>query len=326
MAVIAGFTVGRIGFQAGYLMKSLALIRRRAAERLAMLCLILLLPVKAQALQWQDLWQTDDQQAQSAFRQQQFTQAAEQFERPDWKAAAQYKAGSYQQAIETLSGANTSDAFYNKGNALANLGQFQEALQAYQQALQLNPDNADAKYNKELIEQELQKQQQQQQQQQQQNDDAKNDSSQQEQKQNQNQDSRNYQAQQRQENQTSQQDDRQNQQSHSEQQEQGSHEQQQADQQQQDSTEQQPEQPQQENPEQQSAEPEQQELRQEDQQPAEQKALQNRQQKEPQDETQQANEQWLKRIPDDPGGLLKRKFAYQYQGRQRSGNSGSEPW
>jgi Ca-activated chloride channel family protein len=30
------------------------------------------------------------------------------------------------------------------------------------------------------------------------------------------------------------------------------------------------------------------------------------------DEKQQANEQWLNRIPDDPAGLLRRKFKYQY--------------
>jgi Ca-activated chloride channel family protein len=33
--------------------------------------------------------------------------------------------------------------------------------------------------------------------------------------------------------------------------------------------------------------------------------------------TQQAAEQWLRKIPDDPGGLLRRKFIYQY--RQRGG-------
>jgi len=30
-----------------------------------------------------------------------------------------------------------------------------------------------------------------------------------------------------------------------------------------------------------------------------------------------AAEQWLRRIPDDPGGLLRRKFQYQYQQRRR---------
>ena len=29
----------------------------------------------------------------------------------------------------------------------------------------------------------------------------------------------------------------------------------------------------------------------------------------------QAAEQWLRKIPDDPGGLLRRKFLYQYRQR-----------
>jgi Ca-activated chloride channel family protein len=32
-------------------------------------------------------------------------------------------------------------------------------------------------------------------------------------------------------------------------------------------------------------------------------------------EQQQADERWLRRIPDDPGGLLRRKFLYQYSQR-----------
>ena len=42
-----------------------------------------------------------------------------------------------------------------------------------------------------------------------------------------------------------------------------------------------------------------------------------------QQEQQQAMEQWLRRIPDDPGGLLRRKFRHQYQrlGKDQDGNS-----
>ena len=40
-------------------------------------------------------------------------------------------------------------------------------------------------------------------------------------------------------------------------------------------------------------------------------------------EEQMAAQQWLRRIPDDPGGLLRRKFLYQYRQRPRSPNSGS---
>ena len=50
-------------------------------------------------------------------------------------------------------------------------------------------------------------------------------------------------------------------------------------------------------------------------------------------EQQQAMEQWLRRIPDDPGGLLRRKFRYQYQrqgidqdGNQIWPNEGAQPW
>jgi Ca-activated chloride channel family protein len=35
-------------------------------------------------------------------------------------------------------------------------------------------------------------------------------------------------------------------------------------------------------------------------------------------EQQQADERWLRRIPDDPGGLLRRKFLYQYSQRERA--------
>ena len=36
------------------------------------------------------------------------------------------------------------------------------------------------------------------------------------------------------------------------------------------------------------------------------------------DEAQMSREQWLNRIPDDPAGLLRRKFQYQYSRRQRA--------
>ena len=42
-------------------------------------------------------------------------------------------------------------------------------------------------------------------------------------------------------------------------------------------------------------------------------------------EQQQAMEQWLRRIPDDPGGLLRRKFRYQYQ-RYGTDQDGREVW
>ena len=40
-------------------------------------------------------------------------------------------------------------------------------------------------------------------------------------------------------------------------------------------------------------------------------------------EEQMAAQQWLRRIPDDPGGLLRRKFLYQYRQRAGSPDGGS---
>lgn len=42
-------------------------------------------------------------------------------------------------------------------------------------------------------------------------------------------------------------------------------------------------------------------------------------------EEEKATEQWLKRIPDDPGGLLRRKFYYQYKQTPNQKDS-EEPW
>ena len=44
------------------------------------------------------------------------------------------------------------------------------------------------------------------------------------------------------------------------------------------------------------------------------------------DEETQATEQWLRRIPDDPGGLLRRKFLYQYQRQARIPDKDGKQW
>jgi Ca-activated chloride channel family protein len=46
----------------------------------------------------------------------------------------------------------------------------------------------------------------------------------------------------------------------------------------------------------------------------------------PESELQKADEQWLRRIPDDPAGLLRRKFRYQYKKRSRQPASAGEGW
>ena len=64
----------------------------------------------------------------------------------------EYRAQNYIGAEENFKKANQP---YNQGNALAYQGKIQEAIQAYQQALKINPEDKDAQFNKEYLEQQL---------------------------------------------------------------------------------------------------------------------------------------------------------------------------
>ena len=265
------------------------------------LLLLLPLPKNSYAMEWKDLWQNKDQQAEQAYKNNQFEQAASLFENSNWKAAANYKAGAYDKALENLApkpDEKNANVLYNQGNALAKSGQLEQALKAYEKALALNPADSDAKYNKELVEKALEKQKQDKNKQDQQKKDDKQDSS----------DKSDKDDQQKKDDESS---DKSEQQKASEQKPEQSEEkksqQQQADEQGKPDNKEPEKQPEADKTEQ-SAEPKKAEDKQQPKPASE--AV------EPSDEQKQANEQWLKRIPDDPAGLLKRKFKYQY-GQQR---------
>ncbi|MCG6211189.1 VWA domain-containing protein [Vibrio furnissii] len=114
-------------------------------------------------------WLNRDQQAMQAFEQKDYQHAAEQFTDPQWQGIARYEAKDYQGAIDAFSQVATPDSRtqYNLANAYAQAGQLEQARDRYQQLLQTDPDNADAKHNLQVVEQALKQQQQQQQQQQQ---------------------------------------------------------------------------------------------------------------------------------------------------------------
>ena len=130
---------------------------------------LLLLPPPAEAFSWSELWKTPDQQAAQAFAENDYTGAAQQFQDQRWKASALYRDGHYADAAKLLDSPQNADDWYNQGNALAKSGDLPAALKAYQQALKLNPEDIDTEFNKKLVEEALQQQQQQQQQQNQQN-------------------------------------------------------------------------------------------------------------------------------------------------------------
>ncbi|TXH68763.1 MAG: VWA domain-containing protein [Thiothrix sp.] len=259
---------------------------------LVVLCLPQAQPVQASI--WTDLWATPDQQAQAALQAGQAKQASELFKDPNWKAAASYKAGDFEQAAKLYSADQSVEGLYNYGNALARLNKLPEAIKAYEQVLAQNPKHEDARYNRDLLKKKLEEQQQQQQ-------------GSQDQKQNQGQ-----------QNQQNQQQSGQNQAAEQQNQQQPSSQaEQQATQAQQEQAKQQQEQ---------QAQAEQQKQQEAEKNEAEQQQAQA--EIAPMDPTaaeqQQATEQWLRRIPDDPAGLWRRKFQYQYQ--QRAHPNQGDAW
>ena len=73
-------------------------------------------------------------------------------------AATQYKKQRYEEALESLEKSLITDeaslqqgTYYNQGNVYYQLEKYQEAIDAYKKALDLQPEDQDAKYNLELV-------------------------------------------------------------------------------------------------------------------------------------------------------------------------------
>ncbi len=107
----------------------------------------------------------DNQEALHDFEKQNYAEAAEKFTDTQWKGAAAYKNGDYEAAYENFLQKTDATALYNQGNALAKGGKIAEAIKKYEEALQKQPDFADAKFNLEYLKKQQQQKNQQNQQQ-----------------------------------------------------------------------------------------------------------------------------------------------------------------
>jgi Ca-activated chloride channel family protein len=127
------------------------------ASRCACLFGLLMLGVgSAQANDfWSSLWRTPDQRGEQLLRQGDAAAAAHTFADPQRKAYAELQAGDYSAAARDFTPFDSSDAHYNRGNALAHAGDLQAALKAYDAALARDPNNRDARHNRDLVAQAL---------------------------------------------------------------------------------------------------------------------------------------------------------------------------
>ena len=101
----------------------------------------------AQAAGWVDWWATSDQQGQRLFDQGNFAEAAETFVDPGLRASAFYRAGDFENAASVFGRIGTAQGSYNRGNSLLMLGRYDEAIGAYEQALERQPDWLEASEN-----------------------------------------------------------------------------------------------------------------------------------------------------------------------------------
>ncbi len=265
---------------------------------------------------WQNLWQRPTQQAAKAFAEDDFNGAAQLTKDPDWRAASLYRAGNFKESAAVLEPLTSSRAHYNRGNALAHSGALEKAIEAYDQALQADPSLEAAGFNRELVEKLLQQQKEQKDQEKSQDGD---------QSQPENDDSKNQNSEQ---NSDDQQQDSSEQQDQQKSQPSSQSEPNQDDQEQTDTDNSQSEQNEEKTPESETEEAKDSlEVAEKEnaEKPTKGVAAETEDDEKPMDAKQQALEQWLRRVPDDPRGLLEKKFLYQYRSRKNR-TQGNKEW
>ncbi|TWI06213.1 Ca-activated chloride channel family protein [Luteimonas cucumeris] len=275
------------------LLLALFAFRRGGASATAALLLCVALPMSPVRAADGDLWRRADQQAH-----QQLLQGVEAYRKQDFAAAE-----------KAWQGIDSADGHYNHGNALAKAGRYPEAIAAYDRALKAQPGMDDAIANKRAVEAAMKRKPPPGGKQEKKNKDSKQDSkpdkNQGEQSQPSSPSSGDGDASQQQPPPTPPDPAKQEKQGQSgaETRPQDNAEQEAADAAQRERMQRAMEQPRQEKAE---GEP----------QPA-----QARVETPAERERRQANEAWLRRVPDDPGGLLRAKFRLEQERRQQSGSS-----
>jgi Ca-activated chloride channel family protein len=142
--------------QGYWLLLPLLLLAACAGRRGWLLCLPLLVmmavPQNSYAFGFEDLWRRPDQQGEHLLKRHHPAEAARRFQDPQWQGVALYQAGDYAGAVQRFAQGSSAADHYNRGNALARSGELEAAIDAYEQALERQPDFPAASANKALVE------------------------------------------------------------------------------------------------------------------------------------------------------------------------------
>jgi Ca-activated chloride channel family protein len=141
------------------LLPIVALAFRRGWLLVLALIFMPMAPARADGLA--DVFRTRDQQAAKALADGDAKRAQSLAASNNLRGAAAYRAGDYAASEAALAHGADSDSQYNLGNALAKQQRYDDAIAAYDRALKTDPANADAAANRKAVADFLQKQKQQ---------------------------------------------------------------------------------------------------------------------------------------------------------------------
>lgn len=122
---------------------------------------LIVLPVRAFALDASGWWKTPDQRGVELLQSGDAKAASEVFKQPGWRGISHYRDGNYADAQTEFSRADGLDSVYNEGTAAAHVGDYPTALEKFQEVIKADPDHEDAQHNLEITKQLIDLQQQQ---------------------------------------------------------------------------------------------------------------------------------------------------------------------
>ncbi len=108
------------------------------------------------------LWYNDNQRAEQLLEAGRAEEASRLFESKKWQAVAHYRAGNFATSQKLLEGEHDPTSQYNYANALAQLGKLPEAIALYESVLEREPAHVDARHNLDLLNKMMQQNSQQQ--------------------------------------------------------------------------------------------------------------------------------------------------------------------
>ncbi len=112
---------------------------------------LLLVANTASALELRDLWRRPDQQGMDLLEHDNPSEAAKAFDDARWKGVSHFRAGNFEEAARAFG--ESDEQLYNQATSAVRAGDYQTAIEQFEQVIAQNPDHADARHNLDIARQ-----------------------------------------------------------------------------------------------------------------------------------------------------------------------------